>query len=217
MESSKLLYVGSVLTLLFVGVGVLFILIQSIFPLNPKIIDITLPLEVITKEVEPDSFITYETTFTQYKRMDVEIITYLVSKANPTSQTQISLSETVLPRTENLHVQNNVYIPAGTAPGEYTISLVTNFKYNRFRTIQKIFDSETFTVLSTEATEDSKPGPVLNESETVTVLKPFPALFKLTCDHFATQSAAQSAFDASPELYSNLDQDNDKIACEYND
>lgn len=132
--------------LIVIACMVLVVLIATTYPLNPKIIDIDLPLRIQDKQAITDDFITYETTFTQYRTLDATVITYLIPKG---SEEHIELTRTKarIHESHNLHVRNNVFIPPGTAPGEYEIHIHVEYEWNRFRTVDVHLESDSFFIL----------------------------------------------------------------------
>lgn len=144
---------GSIMALFtIIVVSMLSIFVANNYPLNPQILDIDLPLRIQEKEAKADNFITYETTFTQYKTLGATVITYLIPTASQEEHIELTRTRTVIPETHNLHVRNNVFIPPGTAPGEYTLHIHIAYQWNRFRTVEVHLGSDTFFILSQDGT-----------------------------------------------------------------
>lgn len=149
MNTHKVLSIGSVILLALVGVIIIAVFLASTYPINPQILDIDLPLKIQEKEVASDNFLTYETTFTQHRTLEATIITYLVP-ANSDEHIELTRTRTIIPETHNLRVRNNVFIPPGTTPGEYTLHIHLEYEWNRFRTVDIHLDSDIFAILKQE-------------------------------------------------------------------
>lgn len=147
MKSEKIIGIVSLMIMALIAATILGVFVAKTYPIHPQIISIDLPLRIRDKEARADNFITYETTFTQYKALQATIITYLVPVEASNDHLELTRTRTLVPEAQNLHVKNNVFIPPGTKPGEYTIHVHLEYEWNRFRTVEVHLGSDSFFVL----------------------------------------------------------------------
>lgn len=168
MDAHRPLAYTALLILGVVGATILGVFVAKTYPLEPKILDITLPLEIVNKEIRPGEFLYYRTTFEQYERLEADIITYLVPAHQPEMKIQLLKIETVIPKTTSQKVENSIAIPENAVPGEYFVSIHVDYEWNIFRRVSFDLDSERFDILKpdgTKAPRQEPPGKILDSAQ----------------------------------------------------